>query len=198
MWNYNENDITKEVGHGGDWINKSGVYSGTIESANVINSTSSEAQGLALTIVTEQGKARLTFWYKKADGEENEYATSQLNRLMFLTKTKKENVKVLNATVDGKQKISIPVFENKEIGFFVEVKAKDDENRDYNLKDFFDSKSKKTSDEIKNGKEAQNYDYWFERFMDAEVVNIKIRSKEKAKTETEKKEEIQDEDEFPF
>ena len=199
MWNYNENDIAKEVGHGGDWINKSGVYSGTIESALVINSQSSDAQALALTVATEQGKARLTFWYKKANGGDNEYAISQLNRLMFLTKTKQGDVKPLVSTIDGKPKTSMPVFENKEIGIFVEVKARDEENREYNLKDFFEPKSKKTSDEIKNGTESKNYEYWFEKFMDAEVINIKMKNKENEKVETKhKKEEIQDEDEFPF
>lgn len=187
FWTTNEADLTKEV-KGGSYINKSGIYTGKIIESNIIDSKSSSAQALVVVLESEEGKSRLTFWYKKADGTENEYARTNLNRLLFLTKTKNSDLKL--EVKDNKK--FVPVLLGKEIGAIIEVKAKDEENVDYNLKDWFEIKSKKTADEIKNNHDAKNVAYWTEKFKNAQPI---ITKKKDEKTSNEN---VEVEEEFPF
>lgn len=193
LWDYNEKDIEKELSEGGDYVQLSGNYIGTIEIAEIVNSKISSAQGVSITISTDEGKCRPVFWFKKADGTVNEFAKGQLNRLMYLCKIKATEAK----EEDVNEKTTIPVFKDKKIGIFLEVKAKNDNNHEYNVKDFFHPQNKKTADENKSGKNAEKYKIWEANFKKS-ITNNQTEQKPKAATPEKATPATNEDDDFPF
>lgn len=191
LWDYNEKDIEKELSEGGDYIQLSGNYIGTIEVAEIVNSKTSSAQGVSITISTDEGKCRPVFWFKKADGTVNEFAKGQLNRLMYLCKTKTIETEEVN------EKTTISAFKDKKIGVFLEVKAKTDNNHEYNVKDFFHPQNKKTADENKSGKNAEKFKIWEANFK-KNISASSTEQKPKAETSTQSTPATNEDDEFPF
>lgn len=191
LWDYNEKDIEKELSEGGDYIQLSGNYIGTIEIAEIVNSKTSSAQGVSINLTTDEGKCRPVFWFKKADGSVNEFAKGQLNRLMYLCKIKTIETEEVN------EKTTIPAFKDKKIGVFLEVKAKNDNSHEYNVKDFFHPQNKKTADENKSGKNAEKYKIWEANFKKS-ITNNQTEQKPKAATPTQATSAPAEDDEFPF
>ena len=187
MWEYKDEDVKSQNEGGGHWINKSGCYDLKIISAEIKKSNSSSSEGVNIFFEGSLGKASLTLWYKKKDGTPNDFNVKQLNRLMYLCKLKKNDVTTVE--VDGKK--FIKSFENKEIGAILHLELKS-EKTETSLKDFYDIKTKKTSDEILNSKEAKNYYFWCEKFIDAPELKYKKKENIESKSET------LNEDEFPF
>lgn len=181
MWDSKEENLNKELG-GSDWINKSGVYAGKIIGAEVVNSNQTSAKAIKFTIETDNGKCGPTFWFKKSDGSENNFAIEKLDRIKFLCKIKEIKIK------KDEEKTILPDFLGKEIGIFLEVK-KQERGLEYEVKDFFEVNSKKTSDEILGKKENNKFKYWTEKFSGSEPIKKEI---------TNKKESSLDDDEFPF
>lgn len=187
MWNSKEENVSKELNQGGEWINKSGCYGGNIVEAEIVNSSGTQAKAVKLVIETAIGKCSPTLWYKKKDGTDNEYAIEKLDRLKYLCKVK--NVEA--STQDSKT--VLPCFIGKEVGVFLEVRAAE-KGHNYEVKDFYEPKSQKTSDELINKKEAKNFKYWNGKFKDAAPVENKPKAAESAQQTSNAVEE----DEFPF
>lgn len=184
LWLSKEENITSKVSSN-MWIKKSGVYDSKIINAEIIHSNSTQAKGLSIKFETESGLCRPTFWFQKGDGTQNDYATKILDRLIFLCKLKIEQLIIKADGSNG----TIPALEGKEIGIFLTVTTTEyggKEQLNYNTTDFYDIKTKKTSEELKNKEDALNYEWFSNKYKDAVSIEPK---KEKQDV---------NEDEFPF
>lgn len=189
LWNFNEGDTKIKIGRN-EQLKKSGVYEVVIKEAYISYSTSSKAVGLTLSLECPQGYARTTLWYKKGDGEPNPFAELTLNRMLFLSKLKLENLKPVNKEVKGYdgstfKRWFIEELAGKELGVILVIKKEGDK---YNVevKDFYDIKSGRTADEITNNKEATTVEFFREKFKTEEPQKL------------EEKKEGKENDEFPF
>lgn len=188
LWNENKEDLTIKTGTK-ERFEKSGVYTLTIKEAYITHSGSSKATGLTLNMENDEGTARTTLWYIKGDGNPNKFAERYLNRMLFLMKTKMSSVKTETKkvkTFDGKEvdRTFLTSIEGKNIGVILEVKH-DEDRTNYEVKDFFDIASGKTSDEITNNTDATTVKFFEEKFK-----KEKVHTQEETITETE--------EEFPF
>lgn len=191
LWNSNQEDLTTGVGRG-EKITKSGVYEFEIKEAYLTNSTSSKAVGITLNLENIEGYARVTLWHKKGDGTDNKFAQKFLNRMVYLLKLKVENLKteVKKLKSYSGEEISRTFITNlagKEIGVILQAK-KDGDNVNYEVKDFFDIKTEKTTDEILNKTEASTVKFYREKFGTVTQPEV-----EEHKDTT-----LEDDEEFPF
>lgn len=184
MWESKESNLTKEVSGGNEWLNHSGCYAGKIVECEIINSNSTQAKAVKLVVETPIGKCAPVLWFKKADGTDNEFAIEKLDRLKFLCK-----VKEVKPSTQG-SKTTLPIFIDKEVGMFLEVKAAE-KGHQYEVKDFYEPKSQKTTDEILGKKEAKQFAFWNDKFKSAAPVERKEATSAATSTE-------ESDDEFPF
>ena len=190
LWNSNQEDLTTKIGRG-EKITKNGVYEFEIKEAYLTNSGSSKAVGITLNLENNEGYARVTLWHKKGDGTDNKFAQKLLNRMVYLLKVKVENLKtevkkVKTYSGDEISRTYITSLAGKEIGVILQVK-KDGDNINYEVKDFFDIKTEKTTDEILNKTDATDVKFYREKF--GAVTQPEV---------TEKEDSVDDEEEFPF
>lgn len=190
LWNSNQEDLTTAVGRG-EKITKSGVYEFEIKEAYLTNSSSSKAVGITLNLENNEGYARVTLWHKKGDGTDNKFAQKLLNRMVYLLKLKVENLKTEVKKVkaysgDEISRTYITNLAGKEIGVILQTK-KDGDNINYEIKDFFDIKTEKTTNEILNKTEATDVKFYREKFGATTQPEV-----------TEKEDSVDDEEEFPF
>lgn len=190
LWNSNQEDLTTKIGRG-EKITKSGVYEFEIKEAYLTNSGSSKAVGITLNLENNEGYARVTLWHKKGDGTDNKFAQKLLNRMVYLLKLKVENLKteVKKVKAYSGEEISRTFITNlagKEIGVILQTK-KDGDNINYEVKDFFDIKTEKTTDEILNKTEATDVKFYREKF--GAVTQPEVEEKEDT---------VEDDEEFPF
>ncbi|WP_286033691.1 hypothetical protein [Fusobacterium necrogenes] len=190
LWNSNQEDLTTKIGRG-EKITKNGVYEFEIKEAYLTNSGSSKAVGITLNFENSEGYARVTLWHKKGDGTDNKFAQKLLNRMVYLLKLKVENLKteVKKVKAYSGEEISRTYITNlagKEIGVILQVK-KDGDNINYEVKDFFDIKTEKTTDEILNKTDATDVKFYREKFGATTQPEV-----------TEKEDSVDDEEEFPF
>ena len=170
LWNNNQEDLTTKTGTG-EKIEVSGVYELEIKEAYLTNSKASKAVGITLNFDGDAGYARTTLWHIKGDGTVNKFAEKYLNRMLYLLKTKVENLKTevkkvklfSGEEVDRTFITNIPV---KKLGVILEVK-KDQENTNYEIKDFYDIGTGKTTDEIMNKTEAVTVHFFKDKFEKA-------------------------------
>ena len=171
LWNTTQEDLTSKTGMK-ERLVTSGVYDLEIKEAYITDSTKSKARAVTLAFENDKNYGRVNFWFLKGDGTENPFATKALNRMMYLCKfkstheLKQETRKV--KTFDGKEieRTFLPEFEGKALGMIIEAK-KDGDNVNLDVKDFFDIKSRKTSDEILNKTEAVTVPFFEEKYKDA-------------------------------
>ena len=170
LWNNNQEDLTTKTGTG-EKIEVSGVYELEIKEAYLTNSKSSKAVGITLNFDGDAGYARTTLWHIKGDGTVNKFAEKYLNRMLYLLKTKVENLKteVKKVKLFSGEEVDRTFITNipkKAIGVILEVK-KDQENTNYEIKDFYDIGTGKTTDEIMNKTEAVTVQFFKDKFEKA-------------------------------
>ena len=175
LWNNKQEDLTTKVGTK-ERLVTSGVYDLEIKEAYITDSTKSKARAITISFENDTNYGRVNFWFLKGDGTENPFATKALNRMMYLCKfkssheLKQETRKV--KIFDGKEieRTFLPEFEGKALGMIIEAR-KDGDNVNLDVKDFFDIKSRKTSDEILNKTEAVTVPFFEEKYKDAQPQN---------------------------
>lgn len=204
LWNSKQEDLTTEMGRK-EKLATNGVYAAEIKEAYLTNSINSNSKGITIAFETENNSyGRVNFWYLKKDGTENSIATKALNRMMYLLKFKAghdlkqetKKVKLFN----GKEvnRTFLPELHGKNIGMIIEVKASG-ENINLDVKDFFDIKSRKTSDEILNKREPEAVPFFEEKYKDAKPVTVE-KNNNGLPYETDKNitTAVDVDDEFPF
>lgn len=171
LWNTTQEDLTSKTGTK-ERLVTSGVYDLEIKEAYITNSTKSKAQAVTIAFENDNNYGRVNFWFLKGDGTENKFAVKTLSRMMYLCKFKadhdlKQETKKVK-TFDGKEvdRIFLPELHGKVLGMIIEAK-KDEDNVNLDVKDFFDIKSRKTSDEILNKTEAVTVPFFEEKYKDA-------------------------------
>lgn len=187
LWKENEEDLKVNIA-AGERIETSGVYEVKVKEAYLSYSNTTDAKGLSLVLESNEGVARATLWFIKGDGEVNTFISRRLNRMLYLMKVKLNKLEIKEQKVklyDGKEieREYITNLKDKEIGIFLEVKKVDDGRFNYDIKDFFDIKSKRTTDEITNNEDPKMYYFYENKYKEVEKI-----------TETKSKEE----DAFPF
>lgn len=170
LWNNNQEDLTTKTGTG-EKIEVSGVYELEIKEAYLTNSKTSKAVGITLNFDGDAGYTRTTLWHIKGDGTVNKFAEKYLNRMLYLLKTKVENLKteVKKVKLFSGEEVDRTFITNipkKAIGVILEVK-KDQENTNYEIKDFYDIGTGKTTDEIMNKTEAVTVQFFKDKFEKA-------------------------------
>lgn len=198
LWNNNQEDLTTKTGTG-EKIEVSGVYELEIKEAYLTNSKASKAVGITLNFDGDAGYARTTLWHIKGDGTVNKFAEKYLNRMLYLLKTKVENLKteVKKVKLFSGEEVDRTFITNipkKAIGVILEVK-KDQENTNYEIKDFYDIGTGKTTDEIMNKTEAvtvQLFKDKFEKAAPKKGYPLPYETTKNIITE------VEDEEEFPF
>lgn len=171
LWRTNQEDLTKKTGTK-EKITVSGVYEVEINEAYLTDSTKSNAKGVTLNFSNDESYGRFSLWYLKGDGQPNESAEKNLNRLIYLAKLKvdklkQETKKVKLFSGDEVDRIFLPELHGKKVGMILEVK-KEGDNYNINLKDFYDIGTGKTTDEILNKTEATTVAFFKERFAKEE------------------------------
>ena len=194
LWMNSQEDLTKATGTK-EKFKKNGVYEITIKEAYLTDSTKSQAKAVTLIFEDENSYGRANFWYLKGDGTENEFSRKTLNRLAYLLKLKTENLKTETKkykTFYGNEmeRVYLPDFTDKKIGVILTVEH-DMDQVNMEVKDFFDIKTKKTSDEFLNKTEAHTVAFFEEKYTNVEKT---VSSQENNVSETKD----EDEDEFPF
>ena len=176
LWNSKQEDLTTKIGIK-EKLATSGIYAAEIKEAYLTNSNQSKAKAVTLSFESENNYGRVSFWFLKADGTENPFATKALNRLMYLLKfksnhdLKQETKKVKGFNGKEMDRTFLPELHSKNIGMIIEAK-KDGDNVNLEVKDFFDINSRKTSDEILNKTEPETVPFYEERYKDAKPVAV--------------------------
>lgn len=196
LWNNNQEDLTTKTGTG-EKIEVSGVYELEIKEAYLTNSKTSKAVGITLNFDGDAGYARTTLWHIKGDGTVNKFAEKYLNRMLYLLKTKVENLKteVKKVKLFSGEEVDRTFITNipkKAIGVILEVK-KDQENTNYEIKDFYDIGTGKTTDEIMNKTEAVTVQFFKDKFE-----KVAPKKGYPLPYETTKNIITEDDEEFPF
>lgn len=191
LWNSSERDLAKKTGTR-EKFSQDGVYEVTIKEAYLSHSSKSKAKAVTLSFETEENYGRTSFWFLKANGEENEYVRTSLNRLLYLCKLKPEKLKMETKTIKNSEgqeveRVHFPELEDKKIGIILTV-TQDGEQVNFDVKDFFDIKTKKTSDEHFDKKEATTVESFRKKYAN----KLEIPKKETVAVAEE------EEDEFPF
>lgn len=173
LWNSSQEDLIQKTGKKTK-ITENGIYEVEIKEAYILNSTKSKAQAITISFENDTNYVRINFWFLKGDGKENKFATKSLNRFLYLCKLKSENLKQETRKVklfDGKEieRVFLPDLEGKKIGLILEV-TKEGDNINYEVKDFFDLKTRKTSDEILNKVDADTVEFFREKY-EKEAMN---------------------------
>jgi hypothetical protein len=192
LWNTNENDLTKKTGTKEKFEN-SGIYEVTIKKAYITHSTKSKAKAITVSLETNENYGRTNFWFVKGDGTENEFARATLNRMLYLLKMKAsqlktESKKIKNHNGEEIERVYLPDLEGKSIGIILNVQV-EGEQTNFDVKDFFDIKSKKTSDEIISKTEAYTVEFFRNKYS---KESERVLKSEAAQATNE------DDDEFPF
>lgn len=175
LWKYNENDITKatNTNTGDTRILTNGVYEMTITSAYLQKSQKSLAEAIVLQCEANEKTARVQLWIKNSKGEPIEFSIGKLNRMCYLMQVNPEKIETRPTKMQGVngeyERDIIPVFMNKTIGMFLEVEA-NGKYPQYNVIDFFDPNTKRTSNEAKEQKLAEVYNKMVERYKDSTPV----------------------------
>lgn len=188
LWNSNQEDLTTGIGRG-EKITKNGVYEFEIKEAYLTNSSSSKAVGITLNLENSEGYARVTLWHKKGDGTDNKFAQKFLNRMVYLLKLENLKTEVKKIKAYSGEEISRTFITNlagKEIGVILQAK-KDGDNVNYEIKDFFDIKTEKTTDEILNKTEASTVKFYRDKFGASTQPEVE-----------EHEDTTEDDEEFPF
>lgn len=203
LWNTRQEDLTTKV-NSREKINKSGVYELEIKEAYLMDSTQSKAQAVTLAFENDTHYGRASLWFLKGDGEPNLRAEKLLNRMMYLSKFKADhNLKMEKKKTklyNGKEieRTFLSELHGKKLGVILEAK-KDGENINLEINDFFDIKSRKTSDEILNKTEAETVAKAEEKYKDAKPQET---NKNDLPYETDKNvitdSSVLSDDEFPF
>lgn len=198
LWNSNPEYLTAKT-RIGEKIEASGVYELEIKEAYLTNSKSSKAVGITLNFDGDAGYVRTTLWHIKGDGTINKYVEKNLERMLYLLKTKVENLKteVKKVKLFSGEEVDRTFITNipkKAIGVILEVE-KDQDNINYKIKDFYDIGTGKTTDEIMNKTEAVTVQFFKDNFEKTAPKKGYPLPYETTKNIITK---VEDEEEFPF
>lgn len=161
LWHSNEENLKGDIKDKVK-IDRNGVYEVEIKEAYIQSSTKSQAQAVTLNFENDEKYGKISLWYLKGDGTENKIASKKLDRLVYLCKTKVENLKqevkrVKLYSGDEVERTFLPDLQ-KNIGMVILAKdGTDSEGKEtVNLEvvDFFDIKTQKTAGEIIDKKSA--------------------------------------------
>jgi DNA-binding Xre family transcriptional regulator len=177
LWAYKEEDVTKETNTntGDSRILKNGVYDTTITSAWLQKSQKSLAEAVTLQLESETGNARVQLWIKNSKGEPIEFTIGKLNRLCYLIKVNPNDIEPRTTKIKGftgeYERDLLPILINKEIGVFLEITA-NGKYPQYDVVDFFDTKTKRTSNEVKGNAISAIHAKMVEKYKDAIPVRL--------------------------
>ena len=209
MWSNNQEQL-REKNLPGSGIKESGCYECKIERAELFISEINKSEALILTLreLENEKTARIPIFYKDKKGIEQSFNTKHLNQLVYLLKIKYENLKTEK---DEEGKLIFPMLENRKIGTFLSylgVNEVVDENtgeinyfNEYRIRGFYNTKTKKTTQEILDrSEESKTFELWEKNF----IVENKIREKREEEKGTavlnnfNKTGVIDDDENFPF
>ena len=208
--NYSKKMPTKEA------LSHSAVVVVKIDEAQIHLSKDNKSKAISFKVSNDEiyaNTTRLYFYDKK--GEQIAFQTAKLDRLSYLLA-----MTVVDFEPTKEQKKyngfdytvwTVPKLKGKEIGMFLDYKEREyeDSNKEkktvveFEIKDFFDPKTHKTSDEKFNEQEPLNYEYYKNKWINAAAETPKQTKENKPKTEektnAEDNSQIVDDDEnFPF
>ena len=213
MFNYNKEYSNEEIGTGIQRIQESGCYIATIEKAILFKADKSKSEALKFTFITEdQQITKIDIFYKNKEGEEIKHNNKNLVHLVDLLKI---NPAALQESKDDEGNLHIPILEGKIIGLFLTYEGlekyigsddKEYEKANYNLRGFFDSRSKRTIKEINDNAVCTMFDTWTRNFEKENSIREKKEDEKKKYHESNDnfKENINnvsedtDDDGFPF
>lgn len=166
-----DNKYKNEEVNSSSVIKRSGLYVMKCTKAKIFKSQRSSSECLNLTFEDENGqKAWFGLWYKNKDGEDVEFVTRFINHFMGLTGINERN---LNWDKDG----NVVSFLNKYTGIVLEVgkiiDQKGKEQYDYQLKCFYDFKTKKTLKEITENTQPEVIKKFEEKYKDSQDVVLR-------------------------
>lgn len=206
--NYKKKMPTKEA------LNHSAVVVVKIDEAQIHLNEKTKSRAISFKVSNDECYANTTrLYFINQKGEPIDFQTAKLDRLSYL----------LGMTVvdfePTKEKKSFNGFEyeiwtilklkGKEIGMFLEYKERKYEDSkgeektvvEFEIKDFFDPKTRKTSDEKFNEQEALNYEFYKTKWINA-AAEVPKTPKESKPTEqaagNNDETQPEDDDEFPF
>lgn len=177
LWTYKAEDIEKETNTntGDTRILKNGVYETSITSAYLQKSQKSLAEAIVLQLDSDAGSARVQLWIKNSKGEPIDFSIGKLNRMCYLLQINPDKLEVRTTKVKGfngeYERDLIPLLIAKEIGAFLEVEA-NGRYPQYNVVDFFDPKTKRVSNEVKDNAVSSIYAKMLEKYKDSVPVKL--------------------------
>ncbi|MDD7410163.1 hypothetical protein [Fusobacterium gastrosuis] len=175
LWTKNEENLKVETA-GANYLTKSGIYECSIEEAQIIKGQNGVSTALQVIFKTENDELfRVKHWYIGKEGKEVKAAAAICQQLFYLLKLKEENVKILEVP---DKKVIIPDLVGKTVGVINTVEY-DGQYYNHNVKAYFDIKSKKTSKEILEKKNAEVYERWKEIFNKEENKNTEEKVEDK-------------------
>ena len=210
MWTYDEKQL-KEKNLPGASIKESACYECKIERAELFKSDVNKSEALILTFraLKEDRTARIPLFYKNKKGVEQIFNSKHINQLVYLLKIKHENLKT---ELDEEGKEIFPMIENRTVGVFLsyqgvnevidEITGEINYFNEYQIRGFYHSKSRKTTQEIIEKIEApQTYEIWEKNFL----LENKLREKKEQERGTavikqymKSQNSINDDADFPF
>lgn len=139
-WNVKEENLTVEITQS-RYLEKSGMYACEITKVEDFKSPNSKAEALSIEFLTTETneKFRVRHFYLNKDGEEVNFSKKLIDKLMY----------ILNLTDTDELK-------GKKIIVDVDVKV-DGQYHNYNVREYFDWKTCKTSKEIKENLPPDTY-----------------------------------------
>lgn len=168
LWTVNEENLKVETA-GGNYLTESGIYECRVEEAQIIKGANGISTALQVVFKTENDELfRVRHWFIGKENQEVKSAAAMCQQLFYLSKVKENNIKILEMP-DGKT--IIPDLVGKIVGVINEVKY-DGQYYNHEVKAYFEPKSKKTTKELLDKKNADTYERW------KEIFNKKTATKE--------------------
>lgn len=206
--NYKKKMPTKEA------LNHSAVVIVKIDEAQVHLSDKTKSRAISFKVSNDECYANTTrLYFLNQKGEQIDFQAAKLDRLTYLLGISAVDFEPQKEEKEfnGKKYTvwTVSKIKNKEIGMFLEHKErkyKDDKGEEktvieFEIKDFFDPKTKKTSDEKYNEQEPLNYEFYKTKWQNAAAEAPKQEHKpaeQPSAPSNNNDEQTVDDDEFPF
>lgn len=190
-------ELTKEIGN--SFLHESYCGKATIVSMErVKGSNGSLSEGLKFIVDTDLGTANFTVWFKKKDGQPNEFGVKGLSAVMTLLNLDPSKFVIKESFENNKVRELINIPKDLEIGLFLEHFSESYDGKTiikHNLRGSYSAKTGKTVAETFNKTEARMMNKWKE---EAIRNNIDAGVYVSKSTETVPNGADFQEDEFPF
>ena len=178
MWRVDKEMLEKGINEN-EVLKKDGCYDCTINKFMHFKSDKSEAEAIKIFLENDKKEIfTLNLFFKKSTGEEIDFNLKHLNQLEYLLKINHNDIEWEQEEDNYKNiRLVSPNFKNKRIGAIVEVEDKKEDEKtkyDYKLKCFYEIENKRTSFEIKKGKDAETYYYYLDKFGQNENTDVNV------------------------